>query len=78
MRYGKTSPRKFRLDKALVVFKCLVQLLSKCFMCRLGKHTVSTNEANLSPAKQKNSGNAWSATHTTYNKAGYNIKEPGK
>lgn len=49
MRYCKTSPRKFRFDKALVVFECLVQLLRKRFMCRLRKHTVSQNKANMSP-----------------------------
>jgi len=48
MGYGKTSPRKLRFDEALVVFECLIQFLSKCFVCRLRKHTVSHREANKS------------------------------
>ena len=41
MRYGKTSARKLGFDEALVLCKCLVQLLSKSFMSRLGEHAAS-------------------------------------
>lgn len=53
MRYCEISSRKFWFDKALVVFECLVQLLSKRFMRRLRKHAVSHNKANMSSSNAR-------------------------
>ena len=54
VRYGKASTRELGLDEALVVFKCLVQFLSKCFMCRFRKHAVRSNYKymSLQPSKK--------------------------
>jgi hypothetical protein len=38
MSNGEIRARQFWLDKALVNFICLIKLVRKCFMCRLGKH----------------------------------------
>lgn len=53
VRYSKTSTGKLRFDKALVVFECLIQLLSKCFMCRFRKHAVLSNQTKMSTKKKK-------------------------
>lgn len=39
MGYGKIGTRKLRLDEPFIIFECLVQFLSKRFMCGFGKHT---------------------------------------
>jgi len=43
MSNSKAGTRKLRLQKALVLLECLIQLLSKSFMGRLGKHAEFSN-----------------------------------
>lgn len=44
MSDGKIRARQFWLYKALMSSECLVNLICKCFMCRLWKHAGKRKE----------------------------------